>query len=550
MSMLARELDPTRLILDESGGWAEGAKMYLPYEYSPTEFNDIHHYSGSQVTEREYNAYLATAKTKEQLKVLGLETMKGVGKNIVPGKMSYVSELGYGSSPDFVQNNKEFKTIGNPIVAPTIYHKALNEGTINILKKTGFDIIYPNVKDFYLEQQKMHGIANKRMIEATRSNPDIQGYCVHALVDGDWVIGAGLLDLWRNPKSLVYSMTKEATQQQTAPIRILPRNVYASKGTKIEITGINELADEQVNVTIKIVSTKGKIEKSFKVNHQLRNGISCIFTHELNTEKLVGTYDVTVEIKNIAGKIITTNCQSFDVFSAKQLSVIKTKIAVVDIDNKLTGFLKSGNVEVVSFDTQTDISTPVFVGKAFLKNLTYKKQVESVTEFVKKGGYAVFLEVPGSEINIFEVMQGGVVKNEVETDVLPFGAQLHSKWSTLGGWAARSHIVSKHPVFKGLPVNQIMHGVYENVHPLTSMSKQKGKYIAGLIGYDHYPNNDDMVRHYNGPGEVWWAADVLETPLEKGTMLLSTMNILPNLGKDPVADKLLYNLIEYTSSKK
>ena len=37
MAMLARDLDPTRLILDESGGWAYGANMYLPSEALATE---------------------------------------------------------------------------------------------------------------------------------------------------------------------------------------------------------------------------------------------------------------------------------------------------------------------------------------------------------------------------------------------------------------------------------------------------------------------------------------------------------------------------------
>ena len=36
MSVLARQLDPTRMILDESGGWAQGANLYLPYESEPT----------------------------------------------------------------------------------------------------------------------------------------------------------------------------------------------------------------------------------------------------------------------------------------------------------------------------------------------------------------------------------------------------------------------------------------------------------------------------------------------------------------------------------
>ena len=50
-AMLARKLDPTRLILDESGGWAQGANMYLPYKTVPTKFNDIHHYPGQQIND-------------------------------------------------------------------------------------------------------------------------------------------------------------------------------------------------------------------------------------------------------------------------------------------------------------------------------------------------------------------------------------------------------------------------------------------------------------------------------------------------------------------
>ena len=92
-----------------------------------------------------------------------------------------------------------------------------------------------------------------------------------------------------------------------------------------------------------------------------------------------------------------------------------------------------------------------------------------------------------------------------------------------------------------------MHGVYENVHPDVSLSKLKGNYIAGVIGYDHFPNNEIMRRHYNGTGDVWWAADVLETSFGKGKMLLSTLRIVEFLGKDPVAEKLLYNVIDYVS---
>ena len=52
-----------------------------------------------------------------------------------------------------------------------------------------------------------------------------------------------------------------------------------------------------------------------------------------------------------------------------------------------------------------------------------------------------------------------------------------------------------------------------------------------------------MQRHYNGIGDVLWAADVLLVEKGLGKMLYSTLKITENLGKDPVADKLLYNMI-------
>ena len=52
-----------------------------------------------------------------------------------------------------------------------------------------------------------------------------------------------------------------------------------------------------------------------------------------------------------------------------------------------------------------------------------------------------------------------------------------------------------------------------------------------------------MQRHYNGIGDVLWAADVLLVEKGKGKMLYSTLKIIENLGKDPVADILLYNMI-------
>jgi beta-galactosidase len=73
-------------------------------------------------------------------------------------------------------------------------------------------------------------------------------------------------------------------------------------------------------------------------------------------------------------------------------------------------------------------------------------------------------------------------------------------------------------------------------------------YIAVVVTYYNLNDIYKFKRHYAGPGDVWWAADVLLAPMGKGKMLLSTLKLIENLGKDPVADKVLFNMIQFAAN--
>ena len=363
MSMLARQLDPTRLILDESGGWAQGANMYLPYESEPTKFNDIHDYPGPQINDEVYQKLLLTgSKTHEEMRQMGLGG-RLPGRNVVPGLMTFFSELGYGSLPDLVDNNQRFAETGNPIAPPTVYHRRLADQHRQALKESGFDKIYPDLKQFCLDQQQIHGTANQRMIEAVRCNPKVQGYCIHALTAGDWIIGAGLLDLFRNPKTYAYEGTKAANQPRILSIRVRPRNVYAERGTKIEITGVNEMDAIQGNLKVEVAAADGEIVFTKTIKANLASGITQLFSEPFDTKALKGTYTVKAEITADDGSPIAENAYSFDVFTAEQLAVPKQRIAVLDPSNSLKPFLKQAGIAFVEFDAETDRSLPVFVSR-------------------------------------------------------------------------------------------------------------------------------------------------------------------------------------------
>lgn len=536
MAMVTRTLDPTRLILDESGGWAFGANMYLPNEYEPTQFNDIHNYPGPFIDKDKYDGYLSIGLTEEEKKAKGY---KGItpGRNVVPGLMSFVSELGYGSLPDLTVNNPKFEKDGNSLTPAYRYHKRLAEEQEALLKESGFKELYPNMQQFYLDQQSIHGAANKRMIEAVRSNPEVDGYCIHALAAGDWILGAGLIDLWRNPKSYAYEATKAANQPQLLSIRAEPRNVYAENGLTLNVNGINEMAPVNGNLKLEITSTSGEVVYSKEKDTEWKSGVSSLFVAEVNTSNWEGNYSVSAKIIASDGKIINENFTEFDVFNKKGIQAPETKIAVLDVSKTLSPFLKKSGIKATTFSKSTDVSIPVLVTAASPLTSLDKKRFDALGAFVQKGGTVVYIE-------------GAKEDSDGSNTLFPFTVNAHPG---VGLWTCIPHLVHDHPIFEGLPTKGMMRNVYENVWPKTTLRDLKGpkdgniETLVGTVAYDWF--SEDHKLNYSGPGASWWGSDMAIVPSVKGRYLISQLRLVENLGKDPVADKILFNMIDYLSKK-
>jgi hypothetical protein len=532
MAMVTRTLDPTRLILDESGGWAFGANMYLPNQYEPTKFNDIHNYPGPFIDKDKYDGYLSIGLTDDEKKEKGYKG-KTPGRNVVPGLMSFVSELGYGSLPDLTVNNPKFEKDGNALTPAYRYHKRLAEEQELLLEESGFKGLYPDMQQFYLDQQSIHGAANKRMIEAVRSNPEVDGYCIHALAAGDWILGAGLIDLWRNPKSYAYEATKAANQPQLLSIRAEPRNVYAKNGLSLSVNGINELFDVIGNLELKITSASGEVVYAKEMKTDWKLGVSSLFDGKVNTSNWEGAYVVTAKITASDGKILNENSTEFDVFNKEGLQVPETKIAILDIDQTVSPFLKKSGIKTTTFSKYTDISIPVFVTAIAPKSNSDKRRFDALEAFVQKGGTVVYID-------------GTDEDSDGSNTLFPFRVDVHP---AVGLWTCIPHMVHDHPIFEGLPSNGMMRNIYENVWPMTTLRDLKGKdnteieTVVGTVAFDWFSVEHKL--NYSGPGASWWGSDMAIVPAGKGRYIISQLRLVENLGKDPVADKILFNMIAY-----
>lgn len=192
VTLAGRALDPSRCILDESGGarapW--GAFIYPPQSAVPIPINDHHLYRPAPVSTDIY------------------EGLKAYGKLSVP---VFISEVGYGSFPDIAANVDRYRRDGNPKTPDYKYHVELLEGLNEVLNRHGLTAMFPDATALCRASQEVQATGNKLQLEALRVNPAVNGYCLHAYTDGDWVVGAGVLDIWREPKLIYDTQTPPAS---------------------------------------------------------------------------------------------------------------------------------------------------------------------------------------------------------------------------------------------------------------------------------------------------------------------------------------------------
>ena len=116
--------------MDESGGWAEGANLYLPYSTKAFKFNDIHNYPGPNITNSKFDGFLTIGYSDEENKKRGLNAPTP-GRNVVPNIPSYVSEIGYGSLPDLEDNEIAINLKDN--ISPIIAQENSNTDLVYVL---------------------------------------------------------------------------------------------------------------------------------------------------------------------------------------------------------------------------------------------------------------------------------------------------------------------------------------------------------------------------------------------------------------------------------
>ena len=539
MSEIARTLDPTRLILDESGGWADGAHFYLPHSKERTSLSELHSYVRAPVSEKHWKLY----------QNLGSSDLKEGNTLIQAGAGLFVSEFGFGGLPEIEANCSLFEKQGNPLLPAYRHHHKILDDLRSALQACALTSAFPDVDSFCRASQAVQARGNRRQVEALLANENVSGYCIHAFTDGDWILGAGLIDNWQRPKAAYHSIAA-ANAQSDLFCFPLQRNV-----------------DYGVSITCKMVwrdTQKPPPECIQLSNHQVKCTIS-----EINWSETLNFIRAKITIPSdllhpgynqIQMKIIDTNevnptTIEVEVYAVEESPTEQVqRLVVYDPDASVSKWLADNSykyTELLEWDNSTEPIVLLFAAEDVSSEDHLNLVNKALHQIKKHSGSAIFIEPPAKRASPFMLkeyeasMSIPVEKNKLLTSgTFPYKLTTRPSFSF---WESSMHVAKKHPIFKGLPQDCMMDEPYHEVAPVESFYQIDAEEAPAQTITWFRPEDKDKVkkRTYLGGEDLWHGTDVAIKKYGTGHIILSTLILRSKVGHDPVANSILSNIINY-----
>jgi hypothetical protein len=338
---------------------------------------------------------------------------------------------------------------------------------------------------------------------------------------------SGLVDLLRNP-NFPAEMLARANEPLHLVVLPIPSTAFAGERIQIRISLLNELhLKGPGQLTFQLIDPTGNSQVLTKHAIQIA-GDPLRFVQDLTTEHespqgASGYYRFHAELSLPNGQKLES-----------ERSVL--------VGNRAEWKLPTSGIAIEDQDTSRDIAKYLEAKSLFYPDhaspQTAWQPVELIydlepDEFQAEEWAQRFAAVADSGKTILlwatDARPGQVVVEVLKKlGLLPAEAAaipLGTDW--LGGW----NFDTPHPVFAGLPAPVVYNQEFSGAFGYWGITDFPGTLIAGLL---------------NAPPQV--AVTLGELPFRKGKVIVCALNLLPYLDKDPVADRIMAQLLDYAVS--
>jgi hypothetical protein len=521
-----RALDPTRVVVDNSGGsmaidqdfgWIDRASVLPNRETARQRIIDIHLYLGATVSR----------PIDDWLRGLGSGTPSAVVAEADFGSLPlfaefdrelrsytgqiFVSELGAGGMSDLDDTLARFgeRTHLRDAQELTAFRDSLQAGFV----ARRLDRVFGDFSQIFTAAQAQQAAGNVMQIEAVMMNPRVSGYCITQLNDVAYEFHAGLLDLWRNPKPAYYA-SQRLNQPQVVILRV--SSPVATPGDRLTytITQVNrEPLPDDTLVQLIVIDSTGH------VTTQALDGARTVGIHELGSlhEDLAeetGPYRIQARLLLDSETIAYTE---------KSLLVI----APTTLPTWLADIHWLGEKPPLAQSTGAAAASgqaPLLVAAhpASLNDADWTTLLDAVSA----GGTAIVGPLHNRD---------GLAKARLTAAGLPIELNM-----AIGSWMGCYHWIPASDLFAGLPAGGLAGHEYIDVVPRWALTELGGEVLAG--SFQNSQTRRDVPR-------ALWFSDVEIVPHGAGELIFCQYRVFDPAPTHPLAARLALNLLELAAKR-
>ncbi|MBN2296923.1 MAG: hypothetical protein JXM70_31145 [Pirellulales bacterium] len=507
---LVRSLDKTRMVMLSSGrwdaDWTIGSLSNPGSSVWESPLRDEHRYPNVPYT----------SDTILDLRIFGTKEHPVL-----------LSENGTGCANNLPRLTRHYEQLGAEYADDARFYRSHLDAFMADWKRWKLSDCWARPEDFFNESER--NMAMLRVIgdNALRANPNLAGRFMCAITDSDFD-GCGLLNTFRELKP----GSMDAMCDTQSPLRwcmfVEPVQVYRGQSVHLEAVLSNEdvLKPGKYPVRLQVVGPQGKQIFDEVIEANIPDPTSKpeppfalpVFTKDVPIDGPSGKYRFLATFQK--GAAATGGDVTFHVADPADMPAVDTEVVLWGDDLELATWLKKHNIPVRPFCNDAPNQREVILVGSKPPAQDTAGSFRQLALRIARGSTAVFITP--------EVF----AKEKQPTAWVP----LRSKGSVgqldvCGGYYRADSFAKRHAIFDGLPAGGIMdYRFYREILPQAVWFglDEPAEVVAGSI------------RATFGYGS---ALLVSVHRLGAGQFILNTLKIRQNLGKDPVAERLLRNIL-------
>lgn len=426
------------------------------------------------------------------------------------------------------------------------YYKQCYSYFLDDWKYYEMEDLWTDPDNYFYNAQKFWLVYRSIQETATRSNPKVIGSAA-CILAGDQGIGQGdgVCNSFREEKPGAFEAMKHLNDDVRWCVMTEPYNISSGQAIKIEalLTNLDVLDEGKYGALVQIYASNKKpvyekyvnFDVTLNENGEAAEYVIPVFDEELTCFTDEGEYSVNITLSGRENP----PCGNVDfyVFNDKKEVITQKEIVYVGDDENIKNWIQNKNIKLLPLDEIKDKknylilqSGDVIGDKALL--------IDQIMGLVESGSKAIFLD------------QLWFSDGTDATAYLPLSEKGKS---IIPNWCANyfraDYFAKKHPIFKGLPTGFLNPKVYRLVGECSCYGRYYERYVGGVVSKMYFTPltrpDETICAAVRTSANYTSGICVGRYNHGKGSFLLNTLRIKEFIGIDPVASRLLSNMLEY-----